>query len=164
MQKLSELSDKEKFSELPLEGSYRIVLDLKVEGSKNITLDSLKESITSLGELENLSIECYAADYDLEVGDVVEIAESVSCEKAVYADAHGNLTISDSPVAGAATPVGSFNVLLPSGMVAEINRKADGELVEILFTGSEIEIPELNKVAYLGILTLPCSAVIKYKN
>lgn len=163
MQKLSELSDKEKFSEMPLEGSYRIVLDLKVAGSKNITLSSLEESIGAVGDLENLSIEKYATDYDLEVGDVVEIVEAVRCEKAVFADSHGNLTISDNPVAGAIEPVGSYEFSLPEGTVAEVNRKTSDDSVEILFTGSEVEIPELQKIAYLGILTLPSNVLAKYK-
>jgi len=161
MQKISALSDKEKSGEIPLDGTYRVWVDLHVEASNNTTTKAFQEKLASLGDVENFSIEKYSTEYDLEVGDAVELTTPLEFEKAVFIDTQGNLIVSDRPFAEVES-VGNFQISLSVGMIAEVNKKASNDQIEILFTGYEVEIPQLQKVAYIGILNLPCTSVSKY--
>jgi len=161
MYKLSKLSGKEELDQ-PLDGSYRVTLDIHVDASKNSTLDSLQKTISTLGEVDNLTIEKYSNYTYLNIGDEVELTSAIQCQKTVYLDTNQNYVISDKLMSEDVSPVEIVNFSLDRGTVAEINKKAINGRVEILFTGTSVDIGNERK-AYLGILELPCDSIQKYQ-
>ncbi len=169
MEKLTGLSDKEKSGEQPLDGLYRVTIDIRFTPDDCMTADALEyvtKKASLLGkDIEDIYVEKHSvsATPRLQIGDTIELAADYDCEKSVYLDTNGNLVITDTPVAQSVERIGSFPVSLPKGTVAEVNKQI-GDNVQILFTGSSVEIAELNKIAYLGILELPGCMLIRYND
>ena len=166
MQKLSRLNDKESSGEQPLDGVYHVIVDLHVSSDKQITLADLEKKVAELGGVEDLHVERYTqrvvtASSPFNVGDTIELIADFNCTKAVYLDVGGNLVISDRPVTESVEKVGDFHISLPKNTFAEVNRAAAGGMVEILFTGESIQLEELERVAYLGVLEMPCHLIVK---
>jgi hypothetical protein len=162
MQKLGKLSDKELAGAQPLDGTYRVTLD--IEMSPDATYSSLQDAIRTIGKVENISIEKYNfVEANLRAGEVVELTTSFECDKPIYMDSHQNLVISDKLATDSVEDIGTFALSLPAGTVAEVNKAASGDNVEVLFTGAQIEIPSLGKTAYLGILNLPLTCIRRYQ-
>lgn len=161
--KLQGLSSKESSGEQVLDGVYRIVMDVQVTADKKITLQELHKKVAEMGSVDDIVIEKYdpGATSAFAVGDTVELTADYSCTKSVYLDTGGNLVISDKPVTANVEKVGDFSINLPKGTIAEVNKHAADNQAEILFTGESVELGDLNRVAYLGILELPCSLFIK---
>jgi hypothetical protein len=158
MNKLSRLNEKE--SSQILDGVYRLVVDLHVSADKKITLGGLEKELAGLGG-ENLSIERYAAESPFNIGDEIELTAEFTCDKSVYQDSNGNLTISDKPVEGSVEKIGVFRVSLPAGTIAEVNKKSVDGSIEVLFTGESIYLDDISRIAYLGILALPTHLLAK---
>lgn len=164
MEKLQRLSSKESSGEQVLDGVYRIVMDVHVTADKKITLKDIEKRVAEAGTIEDIVVEKYTPRVTapaFTVGDTVELTADYSCTKSVYLDTGGNLVISDKPVTANVEKVGDFSINLPAGTIAEVNKHASDNQAEILFTGESIELGELNRVAYLGILELPCSLFTK---
>lgn len=160
--KLIKLTTREQSGEQPLNGVYHVTIDLHATADKQITLEALQRKVSEMVEVEDLCIEKYAdAETLFNVGDTIELVEDLKCEKTVYLDTSGSLVISDSPAVGCVEKVGEFSINLPRGIVAEINQKPTDGSVDILFSAEAINIEDLEKVAYLGILTLPCESISK---
>jgi hypothetical protein len=163
--KLTRLSVKESSGEQPLNGVYHIIVDLQVTADKKVTLEDLQKKVAEVGVVDDLYIEKYVEkgtpETPFNVGDTIELTEDLSCEKAVYLDTGGNLVVSDSPVEECVEKVGDFTINLPRGITAEVNNKPAGDSIDILFPPEAILLEDLGRVAYLGVLTLPCSAVAK---
>ena len=159
MDKLGRLTEKESSGEQALDGVYRLVVDLRVSADKKVTLQELEKKVAELGG-EDLVIERYtskvAAESPFNVGDTIELTAEFTCDKSVYLDTSGNLVISDKPVTEAVEKVGEFTITLPAGTTAEVNSKlTKGASTEVLFSGEEILLDGLDRIAYLGILELP---------
>lgn len=160
--RLQKLAIKESSGEQPLDGVYHVVVDLHITADKKITLDDLQKKVAEAGSVEDIYVEKYADNSDIfDVGDTIELVEDLNCEKTVYLDTSGSLVISDSPTVGCVEAVGEFPINLPKGIVAEINQKPSNGSVDILFSAETVELSDLGKVAYLGILKLPCSKISK---
>ena len=164
MIKLSRLSDKESSGEQSLDGVYRVVVDLHLSSDKKVTLADIEQKVAELGIAEDLLVERYSEKTTtsaFNVGDTVELISEFNCSKSVYLDAGGNLVISDCPVVESVEKVGDFNISLPKNTFAEVNKRSSNGMVEILFTGETVELPELERVAYLGVLQMPCNLIVK---
>jgi hypothetical protein len=163
MEKLTRLTAKESSSEAALDGAYHITIDLNVVADKQITLEKLQKMVSEAGNIEDFYIEKYskASNHFFNVGDMIELVEEVTCTKPIYLDTSGSLVISDRPVSESVEKVGDFVISLAKGTLAEINNKTAGENAEILFSAETIDIPELERVAYLGVLELPLNILAK---
>lgn len=163
MVKLTGLSAKEHSGEQPLKGVYHVVVDVKVESGKNITIKDVQKKLSELGEVEGFYVEKFDSveEVAIDIGETIELTEDLSIEKPVYLDTKGNLVITDSPVARCVECVGNFAICLTKGTVAEVNKTAEDEM-EILFSGTTITVAGLNKEAYLGILKIPNSIISRY--
>jgi len=164
MEKLSRLSDRESSGEQSLEGVYRVVVDLHLSSDKKVTLADIEKKVAELGATEDLSVERYSTRSSpsaFNVGDSIELIAEFNCTKSVYLDAGGNLVISDRPVVESVEKVGDFNISLPKNTFAEVNKRSADGMVEILFTGETVELAELERVAYLGVLAVPCNLIAK---
>lgn len=162
MQKLGKLSDKELAGVKPLDGTYRVTLD--IEMGPDVTYSSFEEAIKAIGKVENVSVEKYNfVEANLRAGEVVELTSAFECDKPIYMDSHQNLVISDRLDTDSVEDMGTFALSLPAGTIAEVNKSASGDSVEVLFTGEQIEIPSLGKTAYLGILHLPLTCIRRYQ-
>lgn len=163
--KLSRLSDTESSSAQALDGVYHVIVDLHLPSDKKVTLAELERKVAELGG-EDLHIERYThkvanTDTPFNVGDTIELVADFNCKKAVYLDIGGNLVISDKPVTEAVEKVGDFDISLPKNTFAEVNRKPVNGSVEILFTGESVQLEDLERVAYLGVLEMPCHMLVK---
>jgi len=156
MQKLGKLSDSEANSTAPLKGSYRVVLDM--DFTTGATLANLDASLKALGAVD-ISIEKYQAPVKFFTGEPVELTAHFKCQKPIYVDAYQNLIISDQLADSNVSSAGEYEVTIPKGIVAEVNKSSSEDEVELLFTGSVIEFNE--KVAYLGIIRVPSCLVRK---
>ena len=156
MLKLGKLSGDEQSNTAPLRGSYRITMDIGLNGA---TLSSVEDSLKALGEVANISVEKYQAPIKFFTGESVELAANFNCTKRIYVDAYQNLIISDELADTNVSSAGDYEVVLPKGIIAEVNKSSSEDEVELLFTGSVIEFND--KVAYLGILRVPSSLVRK---
>ena len=162
MDKLSGLPKKESSSEQPLKGVYHVVIDIKVRSSQNITLKDLRKKISELGDIDGFYIEKFEKEGPtLSIGETVILNTDLSIERSVYLDTSGNLIITDSSVSPSIECVGSYPIFLAKGTVAEVN-KIVGDEVEILFTGSTVNVEGLQKEAYLGILRLSDSIISRF--
>ena len=163
MEKLRRLTAKESSSEETLDGVYHITIDLNVAADKKVTLAQLQEAVAKVGSVEDLYIERYvASSHNLfNVGDMIELVEEVTCTKPVYLDTSGSLVISDKPVPDGVEKIGDFVINIVKGTLAEINIKPTGDNAELLFSAETINVPELERVAYLGVIDLPCNVLVK---
>ena len=160
--KLNKLSVKESSGEYPLHGTYRVTVDIQVAADKKVTLEDLRKKVAEAGTVEDLYIEKYAESTPLfNIGDTIELVDDLSCKKAVYLETSGSLVISDSPVTECVEKVGDFTINLPRGIVAEVNNKPVNDSIDILFPAEAIVLEDLNRVAYLGVITLPCHTIVK---
>lgn len=161
MNKLTRLTEKESSGEQPLDGTYHVVVDLRLSADKKVTLADLEKKVAELGSVDTVYIEKYSSKVEspFNIGDTIELTAEFNCDKAVYMDTHGNLVISDKPVTEAVEKIGEFTISLPEGTIAEINSKGSNGSVEVLFTGETILLEDLNRVAYLGILELPANCL-----
>lgn len=160
--KLSRLTTKESSGEQSLDGVYRVVVDLRLASGKNITVKDIEKKLSEAGQIEDIVVERHEdVSSPFTVGDTVELAADLDCTKTVYLDTFGNYIISDRPVADRVEKVGDYAVHLSKGTVAEVNNKSTGRDTEVLFTGEMVSIDGLDKVAFLGILELPCNLFIK---
>lgn len=163
MEKLTRLTARESSSEEALDGSYHITIDLNVAADKKVTLEKLQKVVSEVCDVEDFFIEKYSSRTSaafFNVGDTIELLEEVTCTKPVYIDASGSLVISDKP-ATEVEKVGDFVISLEKGTIAEINTKPSGDTVEVLFAPEAMSIPELEKVAYIGVLELPLNILAK---
>ncbi len=160
MNKLTRLTEKESAGEQPLDGTYRIVVDLNLSADKKVTVSDLEKKVAELGGVDDLYVERYTSTdaSPFNVGDTIELAAEFNCDKDVYMDTAGNLVISDK-VTDNVEKIGTFMVSLPEGTVAEINSRSSNGKVEVLFSGEAVHLEKLNRVAYLGILELPSSCL-----
>jgi hypothetical protein len=158
MQKLGKLTGDEQNNVTPLQGSYRIVLDIDFATGAKTTLANLDASLKALGAIE-VSIEKYRSSTKFFTGEMVELAADFNCKKSIWADAYQNLVISDELADHNGHNIGSFEVVIPKGVIAEVNKSSSEDEVELLFTGSVIEL--LDKTAYLGIIKIPSMLVRK---
>jgi hypothetical protein len=157
MQKLGKLNGDEANSTIPLKGSYRVVIDMDFSQG-GTTLSALDASLKALGAID-VSVEKYQSPVRFFTGEPVELTANFSCKKPIYVDAYQNLVISDQLADSNVSSAGDFEVVIPKGIVAEVNKSSSEDEVELLFTGSVIEFND--KVAYLGILRIPSSLVRK---
>lgn len=158
MQKLGKLSVDEQNNVVPLQGSYRIVVDIDFDTTKETTLANLDASLKALGA-SDISVEKYTPLTKFFTGEPVELLANFNCTKPIYVDAYQNLIISDELADRNVSSVGHYEVVIPKGIVAEVNKSSEKNEVELLFTGSAIEFND--KVAYLGIIKVPVSLVKK---
>ena len=163
--KLIRLTAKESSGEQALDGVYHITIDLKVAGDRKITLDQLQQKVAEAGDVEDMFVEKYATKPStnnlFNTGDTIELLEELNCTKDVYLDTSGHLIISDRLGSESVEKVGEYSICLAKGTLAEVNNKPSNGNAEILFAAQAVEIPELNRIAYLGILELPCSSIAK---
>ena len=158
MQKLGRLSDDEADDTTPLRGSYRVTLDIDFGVTAGATLSSLDSSLKALGASE-ICVEKYKSSTKFFTGEAVELSADFNCQKPIWADAYQNLVISDELADHSGHNVGSYDVVIPKGIVAEVNRSSSDDEVELLFTGSHINL--LDKTAYLGVIKVPSILVKK---
>lgn len=156
MQKLGKLSDSEANSTIPLKGSYRVVLD--IDFAAETTMTSLDASLKALGATD-ICVEKYQPVIKFFTGEPVELTADFNCQKPIYVDTYQNLIISDTLADSNVSSAGSYKVVIPKGIVAEVNKSSTEDEVELLFTGSVIEFND--KVAYLGIIKVPSFLVRK---
>lgn len=159
--KLARLTTKESSGEQSLDGIYRVVVDLRVTSSKAMTVQDLEKKLAEAGAVEDLSIERYSEPSPFNVGDTVELVADLECTKSVYIDTFGNYVITDQPVAARVNKIGDYTVKLSKGTVAEINNKSTSRDTEVLFTGETVQVNDLGKTAFLGILELPFNLFVK---
>lgn len=159
MQKLGKLSGDEANGTTPLNGSYRVVIDIDFIPGAGTTLSSLGASLKALGATD-VSVEKYQSPMKFFTGESVELAVNFVCRKPIYVDAYRNLVISDYLADSNVSSVGNHEVVIPKGIVAEVNKSSSEDEVELLFTGSTIEFND--KVAYLGVIRVPSSLVRKF--
>jgi len=166
MEKLTSLSAKENSGEQLLEGMYRITVDINLSADDKIVLPALEEllkvSVLPKCEVEDYQIEKHLESSAFTTGDTIEITSEFTCEKSVYVDTNGNLVITDSPVSQCVESVGTYPISLPEGTIAEINSQSRNDVAEVLFSGLCVEVPELRKTAFLGILKLPSNILARY--
>ena len=163
MEKLTGLSTKENSGEQLLGGLYRLTIDVSLSPDDKITLPDLEKRIESVaGKVEDHYIERHVTA-SFNTGDVIEFTSEYVCEKPVYIDTSGNLVITDSPVMHSVEKVGTFSISLPKGTIAEINQQSVDGTAEVLFSGFSVEVSELSKEAFLGILKLPHNILIKFE-
>lgn len=158
MEKLAKLSSKEESGEQNLSGLFRITMDVTLTDQQ---VNALKASLSTLGDIEDMTIERHAAESPFNIGDEIELTAEFTCDKSVYQDSCGNLTISDKPVEGSVEKIGVFRVSLPAGTIAEVNKKSVDGSIEVLFTGESIYLDDISRIAYLGILALPTHLLAK---
>lgn len=162
MEKLARLTSKESSGEQSLDGIYRVVVDLRLTSSANVTVQDIEKKISEAGMVEDFFIERYSEKISpFNVGDTVELISDLNCTKSVYIDTEGNFVISDKPLVSHVEKVGEFTLHLPKGTLAEVNDKVAGRDTEVLFTGDSVDIEELGREAYLGILALPSHLFVK---
>lgn len=160
--KLARLTTKESSGEQSLDGVYRVVVDLRLTSAKNITIKDLEKKLAEAGQVEDIAVERYEEPTAVfSVGETVELVADLACTKTVYLDTAGNYIISDKPVAARVEKVGDYTVHLSKGTVAEVNSRTTGRDAEVLFTGEAVSIDGLDRVAFLGILELPCNLFVK---
>ena len=159
MQKLGKLSDNESAGVTPLRGSYRVTLDIDFGAdTKATTLASLDSSLKALGATD-VCVEKYKSSIKFLTGETVELTADFICKKPIWADAYQNLVISDGLADSNSHSVGSYEVVIPMGITAEVNESSADEDVELLFTGSTIDL--LDRVAYLGVIKVPAMLIRK---
>lgn len=157
MQKLGKLSDGEQNGST-LRGSYRITLDIDFGATNQTTLASLDTSLKALGATD-VSVEKYKSVIKFLTGESVELTADFNCKKPIWADAYQNLVISDDIADRNGHNVGSYDVVIPKGIVAEVNKSSSEDEVELLFTGHTIDL--LDKTAFLGVIRIPSMFVRK---
>lgn len=164
MNKLTKLTAKEESGEANLNGLYKVTINVYVSPDKQWNVNVIEKLAETMGDVEDMQIEKYTPRTSalFNVGDTIVLSEDFRCEKTVYIDSKGNLIISDRPVESCVEKVGSFLINLPEGTVAEVNKKAENDSIEILFTGDAIEVSDLRREAYLGVLEIPCKSIVKY--
>ena len=158
MQKLGKLSDNESAGATPLRGSYRVTLDVDFGVTTSTTLASLDASLKALGATD-VCVEKYKSAIKFLTGEAVELTADFTCKKPIWADAYQNLVISDELTDSNSHSVGSFEVAIPKGIIAEVNKSSSEDEVELLFTGSTIDL--VDKTAYLGVIRVPAVFVKK---
>jgi len=159
MEKLTSLSTKEASGEQELDGLYRVTVDLRVSADKKWNVETVKELVKTMGDVEDVDIQKHLPTNSFRTGDVVELVSDYACEKDIFLDSQGNLVITDY-VSDNVEKVGTYAIVLSAGAVAEVNKTAINDKVELLFAGDSIIIND--KRAYLGIIELPSNIVIRY--
>ena len=166
MEKLTELTVKESSGEQALNGTYRIVADVKVNSTQKLTIEDLNKQLVSLGASDyRIEKHCDNTSIVFNTGDTVELVEDFNSLIPVYVDTSGNFVVTDNPVKQCVDKVGEYYICVPRGTVAEINKTASGDSAQVLFSGEmvEVDINGLARNAYLGIINLPCPSLSRYE-